>query len=206
MAAVVMWTIAGIAGAVAIALGFVLWRRRRAGSERWKTQDHLTAIGIAAAVLASLLTSIAAHATSSGEPADVTAYRLQVRAACVSLDENAAVIPPPDERGNVQRDALVTSLHHAIDASVGILGGLWERPVPDELQAAVADATESGNVWLYVSRGLVNELAERLPAVLSDADALVQVAQLDQQNGPNVARFLSAMATLAGQTCVESSG
>ena len=199
-----LWAVAGAAAAVAAVLIIVLWRRRRAEPARWTPQDHLAAIGIAVALLASVLTAIAARHESTDEPEDVRAYREHVRAACVSLDANAVPIASlPDENGNVQRDVLVDAVNATIDTSLGILDRLWVQPAPGELEAAVAEAKEKGSVWLFVARGRLQETAAGLSDRMPLPAALAYLQRLDQENNPNVAAFLGAMSSLAGETCAK---
>jgi hypothetical protein len=201
---VVLWTVAGVAAAVAVALVVVLWRRRKADPAGWKVQDYLAAIGIAVALFAGVLTAIAAQHGQPGEPADVSAYRQNVRATCVSLKANTVpIFSLPDEHGNIHRQDLIDALHGTIDASLGILGQLWDGPAPERLGAAAADAEQKGNVWLYVAREQVNAMAGELPEPTSLDDALRRLQRLDQQNNPNVSAFLGAMSVLAGQTCAQ---
>ena len=196
----VLWGIATVALAMAVACAVRLWRLRTTAEGAWRTQDYLTALGLVVALLGIVLPLLLAE-NDEGESPLTKAYRADVRAACASLQSTSnPILEAARPDGTFDRARLVTGFQRQADGAEGVLDGLWATTAPDSLADAAAGAHRAGDDLIAATAREVNDLGE-LPRFISFMDLSAAIGAMNAALQAPSSRFEGAMSRLAGQAC-----
>jgi hypothetical protein len=198
-----LWGIAGVAAAAAVALVAVLWRRRKDERGSLTTGDYVVALGIVLALFGTAISLLAAQRADGTEPEDVARFRNDVKSACTALAANnqLSLDALVDGNGNIDRGRLVETFTAQLEAAAGILMSLWEPPPPAQLATDVDAARQAGDVLLESERSAVGTMATELPATVPFQQAVLYLQQMSTEQLPKATAFQGAMSRLAGQEC-----
>lgn len=133
---------------------------------------------------------------------DVRDYRLEVQAACSSLQPTGN--PVVNEDGTVDTGPYLALVGRQLNSWEAILTDLWKRPVPNALKDDAVVAQRSARTYFRRTREVIKRLRSELRDRVDFWSFLRVLQQRAGEGATATARFEVSMRRLAGEPCMSS--